>query len=76
MAALVYQRHKHFINLFLWPSSRSGASAEKALAQRGYNLLHWTAGGMDCWAISDVSRDELQQFAQLVRQHMLSPGGS
>ena len=67
VAALVYQRRKHFINLFIWPSSRSVNTAEKSLAQRGYNLVHWAEGGMDYWAVSDVSRGDLQEFTQVVR---------
>lgn len=75
VAALVYQRRKHFINLFIWPASRTGSRAEKTLAQRGYHLIYWTAAGMDCWAVSDVNQEELLQFAQLVRERMLQPEG-
>lgn len=66
VAALVYQRRQHLINLFIWPSVRSGSSREKVLTQRGYNLVHWRASGMDYWAASDVSLDELRNFAHLV----------
>ena len=68
MAALVYQRRNHFINLFIWPSSRNVSAREKSLFQRGYNLVHWTEGGMDYWVVSDVSRADLQEFAQVVRR--------
>ncbi|MDB6028032.1 MAG: zinc-finger family protein [Verrucomicrobiales bacterium] len=66
VAAMIYQHRKHFINLFIWPSTH-GDSREKLSAQRGYNLIHWTQGGMNCWAVSDVNRADLQQFAQLVK---------
>ena len=66
--APVYQRRKHFINLFIWPSTRGGSTKENTLAQRGYNLVHWTQGGMDCWAVSDVNRGDLQEFTQAVRR--------
>ncbi|HWI59651.1 MAG TPA: anti-sigma factor [Bacillota bacterium] len=66
VAALVYQRRKHFINLFIWPSNRSRGTREEFLAQRGYNVVHWAKGGMDYWAVSDVGRGELQEFAHLV----------
>jgi anti-sigma factor RsiW len=65
VAALVYQHRKHTINLFIWPSSRSGSEREKFLELRGYNLIHWTKDGMDCWSVSDVSRGDLQDFAHL-----------
>jgi anti-sigma factor RsiW len=44
VAALVYQRRKHFINLFIWPSTH--ASGQGAVMRQGYNLLHWTQSGM------------------------------
>jgi anti-sigma factor RsiW len=65
VAALVYQRRKHFINLFIWPSNRSGSAREKALTQRGYNLVRWTKADMEFWAVSDLSRDDLEEFARL-----------
>ena len=73
VAALVYQRRKHFINLFIWPSTRSVSTGRKSLAQRGYNLVHWTEGGMDCWAVSDVSRGDLQEFVRLVQGRPPAP---
>jgi anti-sigma factor RsiW len=44
------------------------SAREKSLFQRGYNLVHWTEGGMDYWVVSDVSRADLQEFAQAVRR--------
>lgn len=75
VAALVYQRRKHFINLFIWPAGGAVSTREQTLAQRGYNLVHWTEGGMDYWTVSDVSRGDLQEFARLVRGQPLPPGG-
>ena len=67
VAALVYQRQKHFINLFIWPASQGPGIAEKTVTRQGYNLLHWTQSGMTYWVVSDLNRGELQQFVQLVR---------
>jgi anti-sigma factor RsiW len=66
VAALVYRLNKHFINLFVWPSLR-GSASEESSSQRGYNVIHWTESGMDCWAISDVNRGNLEDFIKLVR---------
>src|SRR5437899_5581847 len=67
VAALVYQRRKHFINLFIWPATQGPGIAEKTVTRQGYNLLHWTQSGMTYWVVSDLNRGELQQFVQLVR---------
>jgi anti-sigma factor RsiW len=64
VAALVYGRDKHIINLFVWPSSGGAHLAGDRIVQ-GYNLVHWTAGGMTFWAVSDVERSQLDDFAAL-----------
>jgi anti-sigma factor RsiW len=64
VAALVYQRDKHIIDLYVWPAS-AGAPAAGGAAINGYNLVHWAAGGMNFWAVSDLERDQLDQFAAL-----------
>ena len=68
VAALIYQRQKHYINLYIWPAGQSNATGEVAAKHQGYNLLHWTNSGMNYWAISDLNGVELQDFARLVQQ--------
>lgn len=61
VAALIYQRRQHVINLFTWPS----ASADRApthLLRNGFNLVHWSDGAMTYWAVSDLALPELEQF--------------
>jgi anti-sigma factor RsiW len=65
VAALVYQRRKHFINLFVWPSPKD--SKLKMVMRQGYNLLQWSRSGMTYWAVSDLNSTELQEFVQLIR---------
>ena len=65
VAAVVYQRRKHLINLFIWPSTE--ASVPKAVMRQGYNLIHWTQAGMTYWAASDLNYKELGEFARLVQ---------
>ncbi len=67
VAALVYQRQKHVINLFVWPAPREPDSGEQQSNQQGYNLLHWTQGHMAYWAVSDLNARELESFTALVR---------
>jgi len=67
VAALVYQRRQHFINLFTWPSSSASQSGYSEMKRSGYNLVSWTEDGMTCWAVSDLQTGELEQFAQLYK---------
>jgi len=67
VAALVYQRRKHVINLFVWPAPHDPDSGVQASSQQGYNLLRWTKGNMAYWAVSDLNAGELESFAALVR---------
>jgi anti-sigma factor RsiW len=73
VAALVYGRNQHRINLFIWPAPREGDHNITTLSRRGYNLLTWTRGGMSYWAVSDLNPHELQQFAQIVQTQALLP---
>jgi anti-sigma factor RsiW len=67
VTALVYQHRNHFINLFIWPSTRVSSTAEQFRTQRGYNTIHWSQGGMEYWAVSDMNQGDLGRFVQLLR---------
>ena len=68
VAALVYQRRKHVINLFVWPTAGSSDRVEKNLTQQGFNMTRWVQSGMIHCAVSDLNLKELQEFAGLVRE--------
>jgi len=68
VAALIYQRQKHYINLYIWPAEQSNATSEVGTKRQGYNLLHWASSGMNYWAVSDLNGVELHEFAQLVQK--------
>jgi anti-sigma factor RsiW len=68
VAALIYQRQKHYINLYIWPAEQSNATSEVGTKRQGYNLLHWTNSGMTYWAMSDLNGVELHEFARLVQE--------
>lgn len=63
VAALVYKRRQHTINLFLWPTSASD-SRVRTLTMRGFNVLNWTHSHMTYWAVSDVNATDLNEFAR------------
>ena len=65
VAALVYKHQLHTINLFVWPTKPGALQAPQAQARQGFNLVHWSDGSMQYWAVSDLGPTELQKFAQL-----------
>jgi anti-sigma factor RsiW len=67
VAALVYQRRQHSINLFVWPST-SAPTSKRASVTHGYNLIDWSNGGMAYWVVSDLNLAELQQFVELLQE--------
>ncbi|MBV8361625.1 MAG: anti-sigma factor [Deltaproteobacteria bacterium] len=67
VAAVVYRRRQHIINLFIAPAENAADTLPQSQVSGGYNIIHWTKSGMGYWAVSSVSADELGRFAQLVR---------
>ncbi len=65
VAAVVYRRGRHLINLFIWPSDRPPPAGRHTLD--GYTLLDWNKGGMSYWAVSDVNPNDLLLFETLHR---------
>lgn len=68
VAALVYRRQQHTINLFVWPSRSASTHEIKFLSQQGFNMTDWSEFGMQFWAVSDINSGELQTFTQLLRR--------
>ena len=66
VAALVYKKEKHFINLFIWPST-SSPGAWRRTRVNGYNLVNWNTPDMTFWAVSDMNPGDLQEFAEMSR---------
>jgi anti-sigma factor RsiW len=67
VAALVYGRRKHRINLFVAPADGAVSAAITSTARNGYNMLEWQTDGLSYRAVSDIDAAELVQFAELVR---------
>jgi len=64
VAALVFQRHKHVINLFIWPAREKDSEPTSLTPIQGYNLIHWSDADMAFWAVSDLNEKELMEFVQ------------
>ncbi len=67
VAVLIYQRHQHVINAYVWPSGGPPNSSVTAATLRGYNILHWTKGGLEWWLASDLNTQELESLARFIQ---------
>ena len=64
VAALVFRRNNHVINLFISPDS-DRFSHPVASNLDGYNFTKWSAGGLTFWAVSDATASEVSDFHAL-----------
>jgi anti-sigma factor RsiW len=64
VAALVYQRRKHEINVFIWPNHDRVDDTIRREDAQGYHLLHWNGPVMTYWLVSDLDPTELLEFAR------------
>ena len=62
VAAIVYHRRLHTVNLFVWPAKDSG---ERAFVKDGFAVCEWSRNGLRFAAVSDIPPTELQQFHKL-----------
>jgi anti-sigma factor RsiW len=64
VAALVYQRRQHTINVFVWPATNNSDAPTDTRSLRGFEVCHWTRDGMAFWAVSDLNDLELDEFVR------------
>jgi anti-sigma factor RsiW len=67
VAAVIYNRRAHVINLFTSPDLSGKESPPRALEDRGYHAIEWSDGSMRFCVVSDLNREELETFVDLVR---------
>ena len=60
VAALIYRRRLHVINLYQWPAD--APSIQQTTQQNGYTVIRWSDNGMRFLVVSDVNPGELKQF--------------
>jgi len=65
VAALVYGRRKHFVNVFVWPTNEKDA-APRSGSQQGYQWTEWRKDGMEFCAVSDAAPSALEQLRTLL----------
>jgi anti-sigma factor RsiW len=64
VAALVYGRRKHVVNVFIWPTSDKDAAPRTGSIQ-GYQWIDWRKQGMEFYAVSDAAATDLEQLQRL-----------
>lgn len=73
VAALVYHRRQHVINVFTWPAAADEERPVRSSHRQGFHVRSWQRSGMAYWAISDLNPRELDDFVQLLREHTPAP---
>lgn len=66
VASVVYKRRKHEINLFVAQQLGTEHTNVTGRTVQGYNVRHWSDGGLDFWAVSDLDPTELNEFVQKI----------
>jgi anti-sigma factor RsiW len=69
VAAVIYQRRMHNINVFVWPHQGTADDMIQQEDAQGYQILHWNGTDMTYWVVSDLNKDELMDFARALRGH-------
>jgi anti-sigma factor RsiW len=69
VAALIYKRRMHNINVFLWPNHGSADDAIRQGDAQGYQILHWNGAETTYWVVSDLNSAELLQLGRALRGH-------
>jgi anti-sigma factor RsiW len=64
VAAIVYRRRVHIINLFCAPAQDPANLRAAMESLQGFNVRYWRQNGIDLWAVSDISADELTEFGE------------
>jgi len=64
VAAIVYHRRLHTVNLFVW---RARAAGERSSLEDGFAVTEWSDSGLRYAAVSDIAPNELGQFEQAFR---------
>jgi anti-sigma factor RsiW len=66
VAALVYARRKHFINVFVWPDREKEPIADRSGSRQGYNWVASQFGDMQIYLVSDAGLSDLRELKTLI----------
>jgi anti-sigma factor RsiW len=66
VAALVYGRRQHLINVFVGPATDRDEPL-RSVSSRGYRVSSWAQGGLEYRLVTDVAVSEADQLVALLR---------
>jgi anti-sigma factor RsiW len=73
VAAIVYKRRAHVINLFV--AQLMGPERRATIEQvQGFNIWRWTRADLGFWAVSDIAAEELQEFGDKLEAELRGAG--
>ena len=64
VAAIVYRRRMHVINLFVSPDKTMTPRSASMTSVHGFNVRRWRENGLAFWAVSDLNAEELAEFGE------------
>jgi anti-sigma factor RsiW len=62
-AVVVYRRRQHVISVFSWPAPKRRI-APSTETRNGFQLIHLARDGVERWIVSDLNRQELEDFSR------------
>jgi len=66
VAALVYGRRQHLINVFIGPAADRDQPL-RSVSSRGYRVSSWAQGGLEYRLVTDIAAPEADQLVALLR---------
>jgi len=73
VAAIVYKRRLHTLNLFVRPAPALASPVAFTARRQGYSLARWTGAGLEYWAVSDVASEDLAAFRKAFTEAVRQP---
>jgi len=71
VAALVYLRNEHLINVFIWPT-RERETPSRAGSQQGFQWVDWRRAKVEFCVVSDLDASDLEHLHQLINSYALA----
>ena len=66
VAATVYGKGGHIINLISYPAEQSGTRKMEVVASDGVSMCGWIDGSLQYVAVSDLPAAEIRRFSELI----------